>query len=147
MKIIALLVLFLLNAKGYAQSPEIALELNVEGEKVAVREGFMVGVVSGADTLPLITTSTGFYIPDSLCNKKRTIILNINHFEMSMDTPLIWQKGLPLWSISVDLKPLDGETIKMIPKSSRRKTKWVYTLNKTTGSSITYYRFQKPKIQ
>jgi hypothetical protein len=148
MKTLSVFVLLLLTAKGYinAQSPEIELELRVEDQKVAINKGFTIQVISGKDTLPLVTTAKGFYIPDSLANTKKVMLFNINQFKLSMDTPLTWQKGLPLWSVSVDIKPISKENKNMIPKVSRKRTTWVYTLNKMTGSLITYYRFDKPKI-
>lgn len=139
------LFLTIVISKIYAQSPQIMLELNVEGQNTKIRDGLSVKILSEKDTIVLTTSEQGFYIPDSLCKKRKTISLKINEFELIFDNiPLTWNSLLPKWEISIDFRPFLKEN-KWLIRKQKKRVKWFYSLSNGTGSLLTVHKFKKFK--
>ena len=131
-----------MTIQAFCQSNEITLELKVEGFAVKIKENFSVKVVTEKDTFILKITEKGFFIPDSLIKKKRTIIFKINQFELPCETFLTYQEGYPHWTINIDFRPISEENRWLIKKAKKR-IYWLYTLNKSDQFLLTYYRFKQ----
>ncbi len=144
MKKVIMLFFMLIASKSYSQTPLIKVKFKVEKETLNISK-FKVASVLGKDTVYLQVTGNEFIIPDSLYQKKRNIIFNINQYELIMNNiPLTWNPLYPIWTLKVDFYPFLEEN-KWITKKSKKSIKWIYILDYNTGKMLTFYRYKKNK--
>ncbi len=144
-KIKLFIVILFLGLKSYSQSPEILIELNFEGMPINVTNKIEVKIISGIDTIRLKTTENGFFMPDSLIKKNKTIILSLDKYELIFENILmVWNPLLPKWIINIDCRPIADEN-KWLLKTAKNNVKWLYSLTNGTGSLLTVFRYKKFK--
>lgn len=132
-----------LSPRTFSQSPEILVELNFEGLLISMQKKIEVKAISGMDTVLLKTTEKGFFLPDSLTKKNRTIIFRLDKYELIFENiPLEWNPLLPKWIIDIDCRPIAEEN-KWLLKTAKNNVKWLYSLTNGTGSLLTVYRYKK----
>ncbi|PLK42078.1 hypothetical protein [Emticicia sp. TH156] len=144
-----LFLLIIISLRVQAQRQLILTEVKYKGQVISLSNNFSVGILHHGDTLFLESNEKGFYLPDSLLKKQRTLLFNIGSQELLLDSIFLSVNPEYLhWTVDIDKRPFLEETklhLKTIKKKVKRKINWTYTLNKSTGSNIIFFRFTKLK--
>lgn len=139
------ILLMIVSFKVQAQEKLILTEIKYEGRVISLTDNFHVRILYENDTLLLKSTEKGFYLSDSLFEKQRTLLFNIGNQELLFDEIIVsWNPQYLHWTIDIDKRPFSDEN-KWLVKKSKKRVKWIYTLDKSTGSLLTFYRFEKLK--
>lgn len=139
-------LLMIVSLKIQAQEQLILTEIKYEGQVISLSNNFHVRILYEHDTLLLKSTEKGFYLPDSLFKKQRTMLVNISNEELLFDSIIVsWNPQYLHWKINIDKRPFSEEN-KWHLKKAKKKIKWIYTLDKSTGNLLTFYRFTKLKL-
>jgi hypothetical protein len=139
------MLLLSIFGSGYAQNSKIVIELKVEGQEVKIKDGFEINIIAGTDTVKALTFNRGFYIPDTLAKKRRTVLMNMNQYKLVFDSiPLVFNELRPKWEVGIDFRPILEENSWLIKKSSK-KVMWLYTLSNGTGALFTVRRYKRYK--
>ncbi|MBO0932028.1 hypothetical protein [Fibrella aquatilis] len=140
---LTLLLSFTLT-KGIAQNVKISLYFHIENILPSADKLRVVTVTVNGEEIKLNVDDTGFFIPDSLFKRKANLRIKANGKQYQFSNIVLnWQPAYPKWILSVDYQPI-SKTHKYLIVNVRRKVRWLYTLDKGTGSLITEYRFSKP---
>jgi hypothetical protein len=129
----------------YAQNTKIDVQVFVKGKSIELKNGVNVSLISKNDTLKLLSSDNSFYLPDSLNMKKRSFLVQAGGYDFYFEESILtYQPLLPKWEIFVDYKPFLEEN-KWLLKQCNKKVKFLYSLNKNTGSLFTVFLKKKFK--
>jgi hypothetical protein len=140
-----MLIIFLLSTVYVYSQVNQMIEVQIwdEGRLIPL-QNLKVIIINNGDSIH-VEKNSGFIIPDSLIGSKKNIIFKVNKLNLSFELmSLKWNAENPKWIIKIDYPPLDRQECWYVKKRYLKKIKWLYSLDKNTGSLITEYRFKAP---
>jgi hypothetical protein len=118
-------------------SQTTSIKLNLFENERKLETDFTVSVYQNQIKMNIEVRDSILIIPDTLYGRKVDLVVSTKKYVLNFyDLIIGWNKEYLCWRLYLDLPPFDRD---WVIKGKLKKYKWIYAIDRSSGTTITYY--------